>query len=56
LRPGDVITIAETPMVYGEDAGGPPDQTPAYTPPFPPKPAGDQLTRTWRDSKGNKGS
>jgi hypothetical protein len=47
LRPGDVITIAGTPIVYGEDPGGPPDQTPAYTPPFPPRPAGDQLTRTW---------
>jgi hypothetical protein len=55
LRPGDVITIADTPMVYGEDPGGPPDQTPAYTPPFPPKPAGDQLTRTWRDNKEIKG-
>jgi pSer/pThr/pTyr-binding forkhead associated (FHA) protein len=47
LRPGDVITIAGTSIVYGEDPGGPPDQTPAYTPPFPPKPAGDQMTRTW---------
>jgi hypothetical protein len=42
-----VITIAGTSIVYGEDPGGPPDQTPAYTPPFPPKPAGDQMTRTW---------
>jgi Protein of unknown function (DUF3662)/FHA domain len=47
LRPGDVITIAGTAIVYGEDPGGPPDQTPAYTPPFPPRPAGDQMTRTW---------
>ncbi|HET7011632.1 MAG TPA: FhaA domain-containing protein [Anaerolineales bacterium] len=47
LRPGDVIRIAGTSIVYGEDPGGPPDQTPAYTPPFPPRPAGDQATRSW---------
>jgi hypothetical protein len=53
LRPGDVITIAGVSMVYGEDPGGPPDATPSYSPPFPPRPAGDQLTRTWKDhSKG----
>ncbi|HMK08412.1 MAG TPA: FhaA domain-containing protein [Anaerolineales bacterium] len=49
LRPGDVITIAGVSMVYGEDPGGPPDATPSYSPPFPPRPAGDQLTRTWKD-------
>jgi len=49
LRPGDVITIAGVSMVYGEDPGGPPDSTPAYTPPFPPRPAGDQMTGTWKD-------
>jgi hypothetical protein len=46
LRPGDVIAIAATRLVYGEDAGGVPDSTTAYTPPFPPRPAGDQRTRT----------
>ena len=55
LRPGDVITIAGVSMVYGEDPGGPPDATPSYSPPFPPRPAGDQLTRTWKD-RGQKGS
>jgi hypothetical protein len=53
LRPGDVITIAGVSMVYGEDPGGPPDATPSYSPPFPPRPAGDQLTRTWKD-RGQK--
>lgn len=48
LRPGDVITIAASDMVYGEDAGGSPDSTPAYTPPFPPRPAGDQQTHVGR--------
>jgi hypothetical protein len=46
LKAGDVITIANVRMVYGEDPTGPPDVTPAYTPPFPPRPAGDQKTRT----------
>src|SRR3990170_871625 len=55
LRPGDVITIAGVSMVYGEDPGGPPDATPSYSPPFPPRPAGDQLTRTWKDRR-QKGS
>ena len=48
LRPGDVIAIAGSNMVYGEDPGGPPDSTPAYTPPFPPRPAGDQQTHVAR--------
>lgn len=46
LQPGDVITIASTRLVYGEDPNGPPDETPSYHPPFPPRPAGDQPTRT----------
>jgi hypothetical protein len=45
LRPGDVIAMAEARLVYGEDPGGPPDSTAAYTPPFPPRPAGDHRTR-----------
>lgn len=51
LRPGDVISIADVRLVYGEDRGGPPDATATYTPPFPPRPAGDQRTRTmdWDD-------
>jgi hypothetical protein len=44
LRPGDVVTIADARMVYGEDPGGPPDETPSYNPPFPPSPAGDLRT------------
>jgi hypothetical protein len=44
LRPGDVIEVAGFRMVYGEDPGGPPDETPAYRAPFPPRPAGDQAT------------
>ena len=52
LQPGDVVSIANIRMVYGEDPGGPPDTTPAYTPPFPPRPAGDQRTRTkdWEEN------
>lgn len=46
LQPGDVIEIAGIRLVFGEDPGGPPDETPAYSPPFPPRPAGDQRTRT----------
>ncbi len=46
LQPGDVITIANTHLVYGEDPEGPPDETPSYHPPFPPRPAGDQPTST----------
>lgn len=49
LRAGDVITVAEIRLVYGEDPGGPPDLTDAYTPPFPPQPAGDQKTRSELD-------
>lgn len=51
LQPGDVIRIATVIMVYGEDPGGPPDETPIYSPPFPPKPAGDQRTHTMRRNK-----
>ncbi|MEW6567537.1 MAG: FhaA domain-containing protein [Chloroflexota bacterium] len=51
LMPGDVISIGSVRMVYGEDPGGPPDETPAYRPPFPPRPAGDQRTHVsdWDD-------
>jgi hypothetical protein len=54
LRPGDVITIAESRLVYGEDDSGPPDTATAYTPPFPPRPAGDQETETggWDNEEG----
>lgn len=48
LRPGDVILIGASSLVYGEDPGGPPDSTPAYSPPFPPRPAGDQQTHVGR--------
>jgi hypothetical protein len=54
LRPGDVITIAESRMVYGEDEGTSKDTSTAYTPPFPPRPAGDQDTETdsWNSKEG----
>ena len=45
LQSGDVINLAGIRLVYGEDPGGPPEETPAYTPPFPPRPTGDQRTR-----------
>lgn len=45
LQSGDVINLAGNRLVYGEDPGGPPDETPAYSPPFPPRPSGDQRTR-----------
>jgi hypothetical protein len=32
LKPGDVITLATSELIYGEDSGGPPDVTPPYTP------------------------
>ena len=48
LRPGDVVSIGESNLVYGEDLDGPPDSTPAYSPPFPPRPAGDQQTHVGR--------
>ncbi len=46
LRPGDVVRIADVRLVYGEDTEGTLDATPAYSPPFPPRPAGDQRTYT----------
>ena len=54
LRLGDVITIAESRMVYGEDEGASKDTSTAYTPPFPPRPAGDQDTETdsWNSKEG----
>lgn len=45
LQSGDVINLAGNRLVYGEDPGGPPGETPAYSPPFPPRPSGDQRTR-----------
>jgi hypothetical protein len=48
LQAGDVVLIGASTLVYGEDPGGPPDSTPAYSPPFPPKPAGDQQTHVGR--------
>lgn len=52
LHPGDVITMAGVRLVYGEDPGGPPDSSAAYTPPFPPRPAGDHRTR--KDIRGEE--
>lgn len=55
LRPGDVISIAGSDMVYGEDQGEPPDSASAYTPPFPPRPAGDQQTHVSRPPASEDG-
>jgi hypothetical protein len=33
LRPGDLITVGDVEIVYGEGAGGPPIESPAYSPP-----------------------
>jgi pSer/pThr/pTyr-binding forkhead associated (FHA) protein len=44
LRPGDVITIARTDLIYGQDPSGPPAVTPPYTPPFKPVPDRDEIT------------
>ncbi len=54
LRAGDVITISDIRLVYGEEPGGPPDTATAYTPPFPPRPAGDQRTKTGGWDKDRK--
>lgn len=54
LRAGDVIKIADVRLVYGEDPTGPPDSTAAYSPPFPPQPAGDLRTR--KDIRENDGT
>ena len=51
LQAGDVIALADTRLVYGEDPGGPPDETPVYAPPFPPRPAGDQKTHIIKPNK-----
>jgi len=45
LHAGDVIALANTRLVYGEDPAAASDSTAAYTPPFPPRPAGDLRTR-----------
>jgi hypothetical protein len=44
LEPGDVITLAEVEMVYGEDPQGPPGGTAAYRPPS--RPRSDAMTIT----------
>jgi hypothetical protein len=46
LQSGDVISIAGIEIIYMEDPSGPSEDTSSYTPPFPPRPAGDQRTRT----------
>jgi pSer/pThr/pTyr-binding forkhead associated (FHA) protein len=32
LRPGDIVSIAAVQMIYGEDPGGPPEDTSRYRP------------------------
>ncbi len=49
LKPGDIITIATSELIYGEDRAGPPDVTPPYTPVA--KPDEDQEFETPLDLK-----
>ncbi len=44
LTPGDLVTIARTMLIYGEDPGGPPAMTPPYTPPGLPREKRDLVT------------
>jgi hypothetical protein len=44
LKPGDVISIAAVQLIYGEDPGGPPKDTPKYSPPPSPDEDRDQVT------------
>jgi hypothetical protein len=44
LSAGDVITIAGTNLIYGEDPSGPPAVTPPYTPPGVPRSDRDTIT------------
>jgi hypothetical protein len=44
LEPGDVITLANVEMIYGEDPGGPPGVTPPYAPPFRFRADRDRIT------------
>lgn len=57
LRAGDVISIAAIRLVYGEDPEVAQDTTAVYTPPFPPRPAGDHKTkRNVRDNHESPGT
>ena len=44
LVPGDLVTIARSMLIYGEDPGGPPAMTPPYTPPGLPREKRDLVT------------
>jgi hypothetical protein len=44
LNPGDVVSIAAVQMIYGEDPGGPPDDTSQYRPPPSADDERDQVT------------
>jgi hypothetical protein len=44
LKPGDIITIATSELIYGEDKGGPPDVTPPYTPVSKPEDEREYVT------------
>jgi pSer/pThr/pTyr-binding forkhead associated (FHA) protein len=44
LNPGDVVSIATVQMIYGEDPGGPPDDTSQYKPPPSADDERDQVT------------
>jgi hypothetical protein len=44
LSPGDVVSIAAVQMIYGEDPGGPPEETSQYKPPPSADDERDQVT------------
>lgn len=55
LRAGDVISIGAIRLVYGEDSEASQDTTAVYSPPFPPKPAGDHKTKRNLKDAGEAG-
>jgi len=44
LEPGDILTIANVELIYGEDPSGPPGVTPPYAPPFRFRADRDRIT------------
>lgn len=44
LRPGDVIRLADIEIIYGEEPGRPPDESPQYEPPEQPEAPEHEVT------------
>jgi len=44
LRPGDIVSVASVQLIYGEDPGGPPSETPPYAPPSQAEEEGKRIT------------